>query len=103
MSSLSEINFHYDRAVREAERLEAVSARLAKAGGDEMEDLLNEIYRIWKSDSSAQYLRKGQTVKTDLQTAADNMKKIAERIRAIAEEMRKAELEARRIVNEKNA
>lgn len=103
MKSLSEIHFHYDRAIQEAERLEAVSARLAKAGGDEMENLLHEIYRIWKSDSSAQYLRKGQTVETDLQTAADNLKKIAENIRAIAEMIRKAEVEARRIVHEKNA
>ena len=103
MRTLSEINFNYDRAIQQAERLDTVSARLGRVAGEDMEDILNGVYQAWRSASSAGYLRKAQKVETDLQTASDNLKKIANSIRAIAEQVREAELEARRIANEKNA
>ena len=102
MVTLSEINFNYDRAVRQAERLEEMSARLERTADRDMEDLLDGIYRAWKSASATAYLRKGQKAEESVQAMAADLKKLARRIRTVAEQVRRAELEARRIVNEKN-
>ena len=102
MASLSEIHFHYTRAIRQADRLEETSVRLKKDAADEMDELLGETYNAWKSETSEQYLQKGQKVEEELRVIADNLEKISENVRAIAEKIRKTELEAGRIFNEKN-
>ena len=102
MKPLSEINFHYERAVTQAERLEEASARLERAADRSLENLLDETYRTWRSEAANQYLKKGQKVEEGLQSAAENLRKTAKNIRAVAERIRAAELEARRIANENN-
>ena len=100
MESLSDINFNYERAIRQAERLEALSMRLKRAANEDMEHILSAVDRAWKSASAPMYLRKGEKVEADLQTMAEDLKKTAAKIRVIAEQIRQADMEARRIANE---
>lgn len=100
MDSLSDINFNYERAIRQAERLETLSARLRNAANHDMGSVLNAVRRAWRSDSTQSYLRKGEKVEADLQSMAEDLKKTASKIRAIAEQVRAAEMEARRIADE---
>ena len=100
MDSLSEINFNYERAIRQAERLEALSMRLRNAANNDMGRLLNATRRAWRSDSAPLFLRKGEKVEADMQGVADDLKKTARKIRSIAEQVRAAEMEAGRIANE---
>lgn len=100
MDSLSDINFNYERAIRQAERLETLSIRLKNAANDDMKRALNAVRRAWQSGSASAYLRKGEKVEADLQSMAEDLKKTAKKIRAIAEQVRDAELEAGRIANE---
>ena len=95
-----EMNFNYERAIQQAERLETLSARLKRVAGQDMERLLGATRRAWRSDSTPSYLRKGQKTEAEIQSMADELKKTAGKIRVIAEEVRAAEMEAIRIANE---
>lgn len=101
MSSLSTINFNYARAIQQAERLETLSVRLKQAADNDMERLLNATRRAWQSDSAPSYLRKEEKVGAEIRSLSDELKKTARKIRVIAEEIRAAEMEARRIANER--
>ena len=97
---MAEINFNYERAIQQAERLEVLSVRLKRVAGQDMERLLNATRRTWQSESAPSYLRKGEKVEAEIQAMADELKKTARKIRTIAEQVRAAEMEARRIANE---
>ena len=103
MSSLSEIHFNYSRAVRQADQLEGVSHRLSSLAEGNMEYILTEVSRAWRSDSTPHYIQKGQKVKEDIKTTSNNLYKIAKAIREIAERVRDAELEAWRVAHERNS
>ena len=102
MSSLSEIYFNYDRAIRQANDLEGVAKKLKSAANTDMDNILNDINRAWKSDSTPQYLKKGQKLESDMITSANNLLKIATAIRTIAKTVRDAELRAWRIANDRD-
>ena len=99
MSSLSEIYFNYDKAIKQAGQLEAVAKDLKKAADTTMEDILNDVNSAWKSDSTPQYIKKGQKVEGDIRITAGNLDNIARAIRTIAQRIKEAELEAWRIAN----
>lgn len=101
MSSLSEIYFNYDKAIAQANQLDSVAKKLKYAADNNMESILSEVSRAWKSDSAPQYIKKGQKVETDLRTSAKNLNQIAAAIRTIAQRVLEAELEAWRIANER--
>lgn len=102
MSSLSEIYFNYDRAVTQASQLDNVAKKLQNAANNNMESILNDVSRAWKSDSTLQYVKKCQKVEGDMRTSANNLKQIATTIRTIAKRVRDAELEAWRIAHERS-
>lgn len=102
MSSLSEIYFNYDKAIKQAGQLEAVAKDLKKAADTTMEDILNDVNSAWKSDSTPQYIKKGQKVEGDIRITAGNLDNIARAIRTIAQRIKEAELEAWRIANARN-
>lgn len=99
MSSLAEIYFNYNKAIQQAEKLENVARKLSKAADGNMENILGDVNRAWKSDSSPQYIKKGQKVQGDLRTTKGNLNNIAAAIRKIAKRVLEAELEAWRIAN----
>lgn len=103
MGSYSEIIFNYQQAINQAKTLEELAAQITNASERDMADILNDVNSAWKSDSSPQYLKKGQKVKEDLLTTAGNVEKIAAAIRRIAERIREAELDAWRIANERKS
>lgn len=99
MSSLSEIYFNYDQAIKQAGKLETVAKDLRRAADRTMEDILNDVNSAWKSDSAPQYIKKGQKIEGDIRTTAGNLENIARAIRTIAQRIKEAELEAWRIAN----
>lgn len=97
---MPDINFDYERVIRQAERLEALSVRLQRASEQDMARMLDALQRAWRSESTPAYLRKGEKVEAQIQTLSKELRKTARAIRDIAEEVRAAEMEARRIANE---
>ena len=102
MSSRSEINFQYSRAMKQAQQLDSAAARLKRAADNNMEAILNEVYLAWKSENTPLYIRKGQKVEQEIHAIAENLTKTANTIRTVAERLRAAELEAWRIAHEKS-
>ena len=100
-SSLWEINFNYNKAVKQSNDLKGVARDLANAANRDMEDILSEVDRVWKSDNSSQYIQKGQKVCRDIVDTSKRIEQIADAIRTIAERVRRAEMEAWRIANER--
>lgn len=103
MSSLSEIYFNYNKAIAQAKQLDRIAERLTNTANNDMENVLNDVSKAWKSDSSPQYIKKGQKVEQDMRTTAGNLKNIASAIRTIAKRILEAELEAWRIANERKS
>lgn len=101
MSTLNEIYFNYNKAINQAQELENISKQLKNATNNTMEDILNDVHATWKSDSTPQYIKKGQKVEDDIRTTATNLTNIAQTIRTIALRIRNAELNAWRIANER--
>ena len=101
MSSLSEIYFNYNKAIAQANRLDGIAKKMKNAANRDMQGILNDVSRAWKSDSAPQYVRKGEKVKGNIQTSSKNLEEIASTIRTSAERVRDAELEAWRIANER--
>lgn len=101
MSTLSEIYFNYNKAVSQARQLDSAAAKLKQAAQNDMTEILNKVYVSWKSDSSPQYIKKGEKVRNDIATTSRNLSSIAQAIRTIAERVKEAELEAWRIANER--
>lgn len=99
MSSLSEIYFNYNKAIKQASQLETVAKNLRRAANNTMEGILNNVNSAWKSDSASQYIKKGQKVESDICITAGNLDNIAQAIRTIARRIKEAELEAWRIAN----
>lgn len=101
MSSLSEIYFNYNEAIAQANRLDGIASKMQNAANRDMQGILNDVSRAWKSDSAPLYVRKGEKVRGDMQTSSKNLKRIASTIRTIAKRVRDAELEAWRIAHER--
>lgn len=101
MSTLSEIYFNYNKAVSQARQLDSAAAKLKQTAQNDMTEILNKVYVSWKSDSSPQYIKKGEKVRNDIVTTSRNLSSIAQAIRTIAERVKEAELEAWRIANER--
>ena len=101
MSSLAEIYFNYNKAIRQASQLEGQARKLRTISGSDMQNVLQEVHSAWQSESSSAYLKKGQKVQQDVLTTSDNLNKIAQTIRTVAGIIRDAELEAWRIAHER--
>lgn len=97
---MPDIDFNYERTIRQAERLEALSVRLQRASEQDMGRMLDALQRAWRSESTPAYLRKGEKVEAQIQALAKELRKTARTIRDIAEELRAAEMEARMIADE---
>lgn len=101
MSSFSEIQFNYNQAIAQANQLDLIAKNLKKAANKDLEQILNDVNRAWKSDSTQAYIKKGQKVKGNMGISAKNLNQIADSIRSIAKRIRDAELEAWRIAHER--
>lgn len=103
MSSLSEIYFNYRLAIEQAKQLDSIASNLTKAADNTLQDVLHDVHNAWKSDSSQQYIKKGEKIGEDTHSTVVNLRSIADTIRTIAERTKQAELEARRIANERQS
>jgi len=101
LSSLSEIYFDYRVAIQQADLLDSAASNLTKAADNTLTDILHDVHSSWKSDSSQQYIKKGEKIGADAHDTATSLRNIAASIRIIAERTKQAELRARRIANER--
>ena len=95
-----EIYIDFDRAIKEADKLDQMAGRLT-AINSKYEDNLNNISTNWKGENAVIFVNKGGTLYDSMGNTANQISEIAENIRAAAERIKNAELEAIRIANER--
>lgn len=99
--SLLFIEMEFAQANRQADKLDEIAANLEKTAEDKLGDTLSGIGSAWKSDTSAAYLKKGQTVQEDLRKRAKEIRKAADSVRKIAKTVYEAEKKASQIAAER--
>lgn len=90
----TEIIFNYNRAMKEAERLENLAKKLNRIADRDMESAIGTLKNAWNSDYSGQYYKKAYTVEESIKKSAANLSAIANSIRKIAEITKNSELRA---------
>lgn len=101
MATYSSIKFDFARAKQEAARLESVADEMKRIANSEMEDTFSQLSSGWKGDSASLYLSKGSKVKHDILNTANDLYAVAESIRRTAQKIYNAEMEAKRIAEER--
>lgn len=99
--SLITINMEFNKAKKQAEKLEEIAREIEQTADDKMGNALAGINSAWKSDTAASYLQKGTKVQEDLKNRAKELRKVATTIRQIAKNTYDAEMNAYRIALER--
>ena len=97
MKSMTQINLDYAKAMRQAEQLEAVAHDLDSLANNDFQGCLHNVSANWKGESAQAYVRKGNKLKGDINTSANQLRQIASTIRRIAKRTRQADINARNI------
>ena len=100
--SLDEIYLDYNRAVRQAQTLERISAELERLADNDFAGCLRTVADGWKGENAAAYISKGRRLRQQLKTGARGLKADAAQIRAAAARIREADLYARAIAMEQD-
>lgn len=100
--SLLVINMEFNKAKKQAEKLEEIARELDQTANNQMGNALAGINSAWKSDTAGAYLRKGEKVQEELRSRAKELRKVASTIKQIAQNTYDAEMTAYKIAQERN-
>ena len=84
-------SFDFERALRDAGRLDELSIALAKASAEE-ENILKTLTQNWEGKQAEAYAAKGRALHTEMESSAKTLRTLAEEVRQIVEEVRRLEL-----------
>ena len=88
------IQMEFGQAQAQAEELEKIARDIGRIADNNFENVLSGIGSAWKSDSSAEYIRKGRKVQDELRESMEELTKSASVIRRIAKTTYDAEMKA---------
>lgn len=100
MATYASIRFDFAKAKQEAARLESTADELKRLANNSMDSTLNTLSSSWKGESANLYMKKGESVKRDLLTTANDLYAVANSIRKTAQRIYNAEMEAKRLAEE---
>ena len=76
--SRREIKLNYEKAIRQAERLETIGREVNNMANNDYENTLNGIAASWTGENSAAYLNKAKQLKEKMITTGKNLLLVAE-------------------------
>jgi len=97
IQSLNTILFNYNKALKQADQLDALARQLEGYAKNDMSEALSHVSSNWKGESASQFIAKGNKAKQDIQSSAKQLHNVATAIRKAAETVRRAEERAREI------
>ena len=100
MASYSTIRFNFAQAKQQAQKLEAIAQEMRSAANKNFDQAIAELQNGWKGESANEYIRKAQSVKSDVLTTARDLEAVAASIRKVAQKIYNAEMEAKRLAEE---
>lgn len=92
--SANVIQMEFGQAQAQAEKLEELARDIGRIVDNSFENVLSGIGSAWKSDSSAEYIRKGRKMQDELRKSMRELTESASVIRRIAQTTYDAEMEA---------
>lgn len=101
MASASMIQFEYERAIRQAERLEQLAQSIQSGVATDLEATMDELQIGWRGETATEYITKGFELKNKIERVSNDLVKAADTIRRVAKRIRDAELAALAILRSK--
>jgi WXG100 family type VII secretion target len=97
---LAILNFNYDKARQQAQRVEETADQLRALANNQMANAIASINASWDGESSNLFLRHCEETRARMLTRANELTEIASRIRKVAQILHDAEMEAKRKMEE---
>lgn len=94
MASYSTIYMNYNKAMKQANRLEELANELRGLANNDVDDTLSHLSSQWKGDNANTYVRKGYELQKNLLATAKKMTDTATAIRTAAKRTRASEIAA---------
>lgn len=94
MRTAFEIRMDYRRALNQAEELERVARDLRRTATNDLQDCISDISHNWTGENSSAYIKKCNTLKTNIEKTARKIEKTAGTIRTVAQTTYHAEMAA---------
>jgi uncharacterized protein YukE len=101
MSSYASIEFDFAKACQQAEQLEALAGKLLNLSNDKFQGTMQQLSLNWKGESAAAYQKKGAVLQNSMALTAKDVNKVAANIRTVARNIYEAEMEAKRIAEQR--
>lgn len=101
MATRESIEFNLRQALQQAEKLENISDELRILSKDKLGGSLQTLSQNWKGVNATSYIKKGNTLQTNINSSSSQLREIASTIRTIAWNIYNAEMEALRIAEER--
>ncbi|MDO4514272.1 MAG: WXG100 family type VII secretion target [Lachnospiraceae bacterium] len=96
---MAQISIDIDRALQDAARIQEIAAAIKRLASDNVEKSAAITTECWKSEQSAQYMKKMEKLQKNLNTIGKNLDGIAALYKAEAEAMRDAERFGEQLAN----
>ena len=88
------IQFNFQKARQQADRLDELAGRLTKLTASEYAGAMQNISANWKGENASAYLSKGARLQGDMEETAKSLHNVASEIRAVARRIYDAEMRA---------
>lgn len=82
MSGFNKIDVDFEMMMMQAGILERIAEQMETLGTKSFDTTLQNIAASWKGDNATLYLGKGETLKSNTITTAQNLRDIAERLKS---------------------
>lgn len=92
MATRGEIEFDFNRAREQADRIDGIADRLSKLSAKEFNNTLQNLSANWKGESALAYLSKGNRLQGEMNSTVNELRSVASDIRTIAKKIYDAEM-----------
>ncbi len=101
MATRYSIQMDFDKANRQANELDDIANSVDREANRSLTDTLNALGNDWRGENADKYIRKGFTLKEDMNNTAKSLRQAASTIRYVAKRIYDAEMENLRIAEER--
>lgn len=103
MATRYSIQMDFNKASRQADKLDEIANSMDREASRGLADILNVLGNDWRGENADKYIRKGFTLKEDMDSTAKSLHQTAATIRYAAKRIFDAEMENLRIAEERRA
>lgn len=94
MDSKQRIEFDFNLARAQADRLEEIACELAGLSSNKFSGTLQNVSVNWKGENATQYINKGSKLQSQMTATAEELKSIADDLRRTSKRIYNAEMAA---------